>query len=279
MFLAEDPSEEVDISQPGEEGGGYGGGGRKNRHPFDVGALLAWVEANFGDGAARWGPGAARHAHRHQHRHRHHRHQRHHRHHRHHHHHRAAAGPGEQLRRIHANNSGSAMSNGTTAPLLNVGAIMELYSPIPRRGAWYAAAAMIGDYWMSCPTRRAARAFARDPLRNGSVYHTTSILWSRDAEELEPPCMHAAAAHAMSRGVSRRYVYRFLERPEDPGVAAGGQGVCHGCEILFVFNKLACTCGPASHSAGCSEVASAAADHGCRTADSCRIAICATAES
>jgi hypothetical protein len=63
MFLAEDPSEEVDISQPGEEGGGYGGGGRKNRHPFDVGALLAWVEANFGDGAARWGPGAARHAH------------------------------------------------------------------------------------------------------------------------------------------------------------------------------------------------------------------------
>lgn len=75
MFLAEDPSEEVDISQPGEEGGGYGGGGRKNRHPFDVGALLAWVEANFGDGAARWGPGAARHAHRHQHRHRHHRHQ------------------------------------------------------------------------------------------------------------------------------------------------------------------------------------------------------------
>lgn len=63
---------------------------------------------------------------------------------------------------------------------------------------------MIGDYWMACPTRRSARHFAADPRRNGSVY-----------------------------------VYRFLERPADPGVSGDGEGVCHGCEIPFVFNKAA----------------------------------------
>ena len=180
MFLATDPSESNDIEQPGGHsrqhgfrrrvlrhgsgggggGDGYGPGGGRGK-PFDVNALLAWAEANFGDGAAQWGDGAARH-------------------------------------------------NSTAAPLLNVGALMEIYSPVVyNRGPWYAAAAMIGDYWMACPTRRTARILAADPRRNGSVY-----------------------------------VYRFLERPADPGVSMDGEGVCHGCEIPFVFNKLAYLASP-----------------------------------
>jgi hypothetical protein len=75
--MAADPSEEHDIEAPGHQhyghgnrdkralraghggGGGYGYG--RESEPFDVSALLAWTETNFGDGAAKWGPGATRH--------------------------------------------------------------------------------------------------------------------------------------------------------------------------------------------------------------------------
>ena len=67
--------------------------------------------------------------------------------------------------------------NASVASFATVAKLIEAYSaPVANysRGPWYAAAAMITDYFMACPTRRAARLLSADPRRGRNstfVYH------------------------------------------------------------------------------------------------------------
>lgn len=94
--------------------------------------------------------------------------------------------------------------NASVASLSTVAMLLAEYSHSPSgstRGPWYSAANMMTDYFMACPTRRAARLLSADP----------------------------------KRGNNATFMYHFVENPADLAVSGGG-GACHSCEIPFVFN-------------------------------------------
>ena len=55
------------------------------------------------------------------------------------------------------------------------------------RGPWYAAAALITDYFMACPTRRAARLLSADPARGKNSTFLYHFLGAKHAPRLRPP--------------------------------------------------------------------------------------------
>ena len=54
------------------------------------------------------------------------------------------------------------------------------------RGPWYAAAALITDYFMACPTRRAARLLSADPARGKNSTFLYHFLGAKHAPRLRP---------------------------------------------------------------------------------------------
>jgi hypothetical protein len=54
------------------------------------------------------------------------------------------------------------------------------------RGPWYAAAALITDYFMACPTRRAARLLSADPTRGKNSTFLYHFLGAKHAPRLRP---------------------------------------------------------------------------------------------
>ena len=130
------------------------------------------------------------------------------------------------------------------------------------RGPWYAAAALITDYFMACPTRRAARLLSADPARGKNSTFLYHFLGAKHAPRLRPlfgcfvvPFFHMKKAIICHDRLGTVIRFRrkahpnnqtaclgcvFAENPADLGVSGGG-GSCHSCEIPFVFNSVRST--------------------------------------